>query len=364
MCKIAGTTGFNPQDLQEIINDTWSEMSATETDGYGAAWTDTKGGVSWVKTSIPFFPEEEGLYPDFCSAFGDSNINGEPDGNYLIIHGRTATCSVETKNTHPMIEIGKRRQMALVHNGMVDSFTYDNVNSTCDSELLLRAYQKDGFKGIEDGVEGYYALMMIDRTKARTQFIVARDDRAMLQVGKMDSGHWCFATTRELIETMGADPFCKYKASTYAVFTLGKDKPHVKRFVSIPKTWTNTSKAFGGYSGSYSGGYGGGSINDEESEYWRAAEERYGSEKSTTYTPSKHVPRSPHTPTKPHSVGTNKPAGIWASGQKRSPNSHVRPGPVPKSISNVADLDKELEARKKADEANAKLLLGKGGDKE
>jgi len=356
MCKIAGTTGFNPKKLETIVNETWEEMSTTEDDGFGAAWTDTVGGVSWVKTSIPFFPESDGLmFPEFCRAFGDASIKGEPDGNFLLIHGRTATCAVDVDNTHPMLEVGRRRKLALIHNGMVDSFTYKNESTSCDSELLMRAYQKDGFKGIENGIEGYYALMLIDKTKARTQFVVARDDTAKLEVGRMPCGSWCFGTTRSLIETMGADHYCGFKGNTYSVFTLGEPKPKVRSFKPTPRSWAGTSKALGGYGGSSPYGSAGTSLEDEEASYYETA--GYGSYKGTSKTYHGNTANK-----KSYTPPTNKPAGVWASGQK------IGSGPNPKGISNVVALDKELEERKKLREATlaadaARLLLRNTEDK-
>lgn len=121
--------------------------------------------------------------------------SGHPDAptGPMIIHGRTATSSVNLTNTHPF----RKKGWALVHNGVVDfdmepddfapipeDMQYAELlksrYSTCDSEYLLNTYAFG--KGHEDWneyIEGYAATMTIN---PHNELIVAKDNKTNLYI--------------------------------------------------------------------------------------------------------------------------------------------------------------------------------------
>jgi hypothetical protein len=214
MCKLAIFTQHAPEKLGEIITKTWQSMSATERDGFGAAWISPDGKIGYVKSSHPTLLPD---LPKFCSAFSEGN--GLPsNGGELIIHGRTATCGVNVENTHPMLGTNS----ALVHNGVVSSRRYHNTDTTCDSELLLHAWKQDGIDAVAADITGYYAFAILQRIKGKTVLDVVRDDRASLKCGKIGRDGWVFATTEELLRVNGATYVSDFKTNTHASFVDGR----------------------------------------------------------------------------------------------------------------------------------------------
>lgn len=214
MCKLAIVTKHDSAQLGQIITNVWRAMSATERDGFGAAWISPDGKIGFAKSSHPTLLPE---LPAFCAAFSDGN--GLPsNGGELIIHGRTATCGVNVANTHPMTS----HNSALVHNGVVSSKRFHNTDTTCDSELLLHAWKQDGIDAVAADITGYYAFAILQRIKGKTVLDVVRDDRASLKAGKIGLDAWGFATTDDLLRVVGASPVADFKTNTHASFVNGK----------------------------------------------------------------------------------------------------------------------------------------------
>ena len=130
-----------------------------------------------------------------------------------MIHGRKATCGVDLVNTHPMLDGGRA---ALIHNGVVQSDTIHNISTTCDSELLLRAWDSRGHHGLEE-ITGYFAFGLMVRRRDGWHVVVARDANARLRVGQMDSG-WAWGTTDDALAIADATPLCDHKAMHAACF--------------------------------------------------------------------------------------------------------------------------------------------------
>ena len=240
MCKLAIVTKHDSTQLGSIIINAWREMSRTEKDGFGAAWVRPNGKIGYVKSSQATFLTE---LPSFCDTFSEGT-ELRSDGGALIIHGRTATCGVNVVNTHPMLSTG----CALVHNGVVSSSRFHNTDTTCDSELLLHAWKEDGIDAVAQDISGYYAFAIIQRIKGRTVLDVVRDDRAQLKVGKVDGG-WAFATTPELLKTLGSSALSDYKTNTHVSFVDGKEYS-VASFVPAKadkKLEKAAAKALGGH---------------------------------------------------------------------------------------------------------------------
>jgi len=237
-------------------------MSVTERDGFGAAWVTPSGRIGWVRSSVPSIRE---TLPEFIGGFGARHGEAS-DGGALIIHGRTATCGVSLCNTHPMLS-GKT---ALVHNGVVDSVCFDNKHTSCDSELLLTAFNHGGLAAVESGITGYYAFGHIQAARGgRSVLTVVRDNRANLRVGRYGSG-WAFATTSAQLVAAGAIDHGEFK-SCYAARFRGDE--FLSGEVIIPAAApsalaSKASKAFGGKSVP---------ISDEAYEEWVNPELRLSS---------------------------------------------------------------------------------------
>jgi hypothetical protein len=239
MCKLLILTSHDSSKLDSIITKAWSIMSATEKDGFGAAWVTPSGKIGWVRSSVPFIRDS---LPEFIAGFGARH--GETsDGGALIIHGRTATCGVSLGNTHPMVA-GKT---ALVHNGVVSSVVFDNKTNSCDSELLLTAFNHGDMHAVVQGITGYYAFSHIQAARGgRSVLTVVRDDRANLRVGRYGSG-WAFATTSAQLSAAGAVDQGEFKAC-YAARFQGDEFLGGESFTPAPAPSalaSKASKAFG-----------------------------------------------------------------------------------------------------------------------
>lgn len=212
MCKLFIYTKHDSSKLFQTIEAAWRVMSTTERDGFGAAWITRRGRIGWAKSSSPALRH---TLPDFVSGFGAVD-GADSDGGALIIHGRTATCGVSLENTHPFID----GRTALVHNGVVSSEVWDNVDSSCDSELLLRAYNHGGITAVESGIQGYYAFAHLSTSKGKVHLHVARDNKASLYTGKI-GGAWCFATRDTQLQAAGADVVGEFRQCYVARFING-----------------------------------------------------------------------------------------------------------------------------------------------
>jgi hypothetical protein len=242
MCKLLILTSHDSSKLDSIIVKAWGVMSATERDGFGAAWVTPGGRIGWVRSSVPFIRES---LPEFVAGFG-ARHGEQSDGGALIIHGRTATCGVSLCNTHPMLS-GKT---ALVHNGVVSSSAFENKTTSCDSELLLTAFNHGDIHAIVQGITGYYAFGHIAAARGgRSVLTVVRDDRANLRVGRYGSG-WAFATTPAQLVAAGAVDHGDFK-QCYAARFCGDKFLGGESFTPAPAPValaSKASKAFGGKS--------------------------------------------------------------------------------------------------------------------
>ena len=161
MCKIIILQRHAPAARNRLIRAAWSYFCRTgETDGFGAAWIARDGRLSWAKSSSPTLSGDLPAWAD--GFFAHRGLDEPSDGGWLLLHGRTATCGVNVDNTHPMLD--DNGTAALVHNGVVSSDTLQNVYTTCDSELLLHAWDQGGAKGLEQ-VSGYFAFALLLRRR-------------------------------------------------------------------------------------------------------------------------------------------------------------------------------------------------------
>ena len=232
MCKLAILTGHDPKTMPALVHRIWAEMSKTEHDGFGAAWVSPKGKIITIKSSSH---QSVKNLPEYYEGFAQGHFTPS-NGGALLIHGRTATCNVDIENTHP-IKVGRA---IVIHNGVVDSTKYKNLHSTCDSELILQAYQAAGIQEVAAEITGYYAFGIL-HPKGRGLLTVARDDRAPLFGGLTEFGE-VFATTQSLVEITGATIRGKIKDNVCMTFQDGQ-YIHTEKFTPKRKIVTAYSMA-------------------------------------------------------------------------------------------------------------------------
>lgn len=212
MCKILILQSHDTKKAAGLVRSAWDYFARTgETDGFGAAWIGRDGKLGWVKSSSP---DLGGAVPDWGSGFHQSGGSLRSGGGWLLIHGRKATCGVNLPNTHPMLD-GSRA--ALIHNGVVRSDVYKNQTTSCDSELLLRAWDEAGAKGLSQ-VSGYFAFGLLIHRRDGWHAVVARDGSAKLRCGRLPSGTWAWSTTDDGLRLAGATPICDHRANLAACF--------------------------------------------------------------------------------------------------------------------------------------------------
>ena len=213
MCKILILQSHAAARRDSLISSAWQYFAKTgESDGYGAAWISRRGQLGWAKSLAPTLADD---LPAYVSGFAANAHLDEPsDGGWLLIHGRRATCGVSVENTHPMLADGSA---ALIHNGVVQSETVENINTTCDSELLLRAMDSRGTKGLEE-IQGYFAFAMLRKQRDGWHAAVVRDDTARLRVGRTRRGS-VWGTTDDALAIAGAVPLGDHRPMTAALFS-------------------------------------------------------------------------------------------------------------------------------------------------
>jgi len=223
MCEILCLTVHDPAERDAIIQRVWNEMKRSQHDGYGAAWFSPDGQIGWYKTRWPVIPTKAKpnfVKPDFLD-FNDV----ESDGGYLIIHGRGASANtpITLANTHPMLAVDGN--MVMVHNGFVWSNTikYKNIAPcTCDSELLMMAYQDGGIEAVSKHIGGSFAFMALEFKDDKKLLHVAKDDKKTLYAGQIEDGY-VLATTRDLIDTVGANLMGEPKDHHLMIFGRADD---------------------------------------------------------------------------------------------------------------------------------------------
>jgi glutamine phosphoribosylpyrophosphate amidotransferase len=194
-------------------------MAATEKDGLGAAWSCKETGRFGRVRASGMEAINGGLAP-FCEGFAKL----EPqvyDGGAVICHGRTSTNFIGLDNTHPFVMRDKGRLFCLAHNGVVTSDKYATRAGGCDSELILEAFVKGGMAEVAKHIDGYYALVILEKSKGRTLLHIVRDGMASLFCGRIGEA-WAFATTEHILRQGGATPVSGFKKNTHVIFEGNK----------------------------------------------------------------------------------------------------------------------------------------------
>lgn len=224
MCKLAGWTAsksssLSRQSANRALIAAREIISKTERCGYGFAQPSATGlHGRFVKPdefkTLDALPALSRLSGDAFTAFAAAN-RCEQTGFYnrhkpTIVHGRTATCAVNLKNTHPFRHDG----WTLAHNGVISwhgKKSKLHAKATCDSQHLLYALSENA-GDIEKQKEamlhitGYAAFLA---ASPRGKLIVAVDESATLYAGITKKGRWIFGTKPEIVECIADEWRCK-----------------------------------------------------------------------------------------------------------------------------------------------------------
>lgn len=208
MCKIFAMTNMEKVVLsKKFINIVKNEVcKKSDDDGFGYAVLGQDGKLGGERTIRPKSfkplsgaPEDKVVY-SLPITLKSANMFGQIDllnPKAFIAHGRLSTNTVSIENTHPFTN----GEVALVHNGVVyDELdeVKESLTTNCDTEILLRYWEKGGMKAIEENVSGYYAMAVLDKAG---KLHIARDDRAMLYISYCRTVHsFIIATTPDIIK--------------------------------------------------------------------------------------------------------------------------------------------------------------------
>ncbi len=229
MCKILCLTKHDPLKLKETVVRVWADMKTTERDGYGATWFGENGEIGWVKTRWPVWPDTD--IPNFVQGGFHAMKDIPSDGGFLLIHGRAAssTCPITLANTHPMLTHDGK--MALIHNGFVYSsmgYYKNSKDCSCDSELLMFAYDAGGIDEITRNIGGSFAFMTLRLEEGKKTLHIAKDDKKSLYCGKTADGY-AIGTSLHLFDQVDAAPIGEYK--NYQIVIFGRqDKIEMSAF--------------------------------------------------------------------------------------------------------------------------------------
>lgn len=158
MCGIAGYIGRsnNPRLSYQVLTSLFerAELRGTDASGYWMSEYGPKGRVICHK--------QPGRSSEYVKSAAWTNNSGV-DANLAIVHARGASrgsgSPTVNKNNHPFVS--ESGNIALVHNGRIDSVEYDElvrkykVKSQCDSEVLLRIFEQAAHIYSDEYVESY-----------------------------------------------------------------------------------------------------------------------------------------------------------------------------------------------------------------
>lgn len=208
MCKIFAMTNMEKVVLsKKFINIVKNEVcKKSDDDGFGYAVLGQDGKLGGERSIRPKSfkplsgaPDDKIVY-SLPITLKSANMFGQIDllnPKSFIAHGRLSTNTVSLENTHPFTN----GEVALIHNGVVyDELdeVKESLTTNCDTEILLRYWEKGGMKAIEESVSGYYAMAVLDKSG---KLHIARDDRAMLYISYCRTVHsFIIATTPDIIK--------------------------------------------------------------------------------------------------------------------------------------------------------------------
>jgi len=208
MCKLLGIVEIgNQKDAELFARAAIPIVTKSDNHGLGIMRLGERGVYvqRWLNPETATRRMEDPIMAKYNAAVTrQHNSAGVPSKRLdaLAIHGRFATCERTLANVHPFVREGT----ALMHNGVINnSYAYETVVSTCDSEALLTQYLKHGVwqanGNLSDalhGVEGYQAAIVFNDTGV---IDIWRDAMATLYIARVKHVGVVLATTPAIIQT-------------------------------------------------------------------------------------------------------------------------------------------------------------------
>lgn len=210
MCKVFAMTNMSKVKItKKFLSAVKNEVCRTgDKHGFGYAVLNEDGSIGGERTMRPLdwqplqgspSKSRTGSLPIILQT-RDEFGKTEFDAKSFVGHGRYSTNEVSLENTHPFYN----GELALIHNGVVRDpdmvIDQSELQTSNDTEILLRCWEKGGMKKIESTVTGYYALAILDKSGL---LHIIRDDQAMLYIAynkTVDS--FMIATTAEIIKAV------------------------------------------------------------------------------------------------------------------------------------------------------------------
>jgi len=207
MCKILTVLGVAPdktKELQDLCMASVPHLTAGDDDAFGyAALSKSKGmfGERWVDVNDAFECREpygrgtqkliertDGLV-DLERSYNEFGIRNFDDTFAIMLHARLSTAGGGLENAHPFVS----KDTALIHNGVIDnSWKLGKINSTCDSESILKLYLDYGVNdtpteivGVTKELEGYYACTVATEFEGVWIIDIFKDDGANLYIAML-----------------------------------------------------------------------------------------------------------------------------------------------------------------------------------
>jgi predicted glutamine amidotransferase len=206
MCKvfvINDMSKLSTKQLPKVVETIAEHITKSERHGFGYAIQGTNG-LFGERTTEPSEYKYSFSKPMFEEEFIELTYNriGKPSKitGAGIFHGRTSTNHVNITNTHPIVKHG----WTLIHNGVVTNQgkKYTKITSN-DTEDLVHYMAKNGIKGVEKYLSGYYAFAAFDPDGI---LHIARDSMARLVCAYVkDLESIVFATTKELLNSVAKE---------------------------------------------------------------------------------------------------------------------------------------------------------------
>lgn len=225
MCKIFIAVGIkdnNRSKVWEFTKRMSRPMSTHNKDGLGYSAITNEGklfGERWLTNSEAFMSEEDPTVTNFAGAIKYEKPAGEYNsfGNIeydkavaITLHTRFATAPKGMMNTHPFVEEG----VSLIHNGVIRNDYDFKLNSTCDSEAILRAYLEENvtadvtnWQKAADRLRGYYACGVLFNSNKGPMIDIFRSGARLNVTHVNELGVWILSTDdgdiKEICKEMG-----------------------------------------------------------------------------------------------------------------------------------------------------------------
>lgn len=213
MCKLFMMTNAPKKINKKLLEVLKEELCLADKDGFGYATLSYEGVIGGERTDEPeeFSPLGPNPMTLKTSLLGQAvapNYNQfgritETNAKALMAHGRFSTNEKGLSNAHPFVsDCG---EIALIHNGVVtDSANEvkDLLTTGCDTEILLRYWEKDQMQSIQSNVSGYYALGVMHDGLLH----IIKDDRAQLFITySRTADSFLVATTSSILKNVAKE---------------------------------------------------------------------------------------------------------------------------------------------------------------